>query len=118
MSPQAENPGSGSNLGRMSLDKQFAGDLVGTGAGEMLTVMTAVGSAVYVAVERVSGTLHGRRGSFALVHKGVATAAGQELTIDIAPDSGSEELAGIAGRLDLDIRDGQHFYTLIYTLPA
>lgn len=107
----------GSTLGRFSLDKQFHGDIVGTGKGEMLTASTDVGSAVYVAVERVTGTVHGRRGSFALVHRGSMTRDSQMLEISIVPDSGSGDLQGIAGTLEILIADGKHTYDLSYTLP-
>lgn len=108
----------GLSLGRMSLDKVFAGDLVGTGKGQMLTAMTPVkGSAGYVAIERFSGTVHGKAGSFALQHSGVMSVAGQSLAIRVVPDSGSAELTGIAGELAIRIDGGQHFYEFTYTLP-
>ena len=104
--------------GRFSLDKQFQGDLMGTGQGEMLTAVGAVqGSAVYVAVERVSGTLHGRRGAFALHHTGIMNRGAQQLSVTIVPDSGTEQLEGIAGTLSITITDGKHLYDLDYTLP-
>lgn len=104
-------------LGRRALAKVFHGDLEGTGAGEMLTAGTDVqGSAVYVAVERVTGTLHGRTGSFALHHVGVMTRGAPSLTIGIVPDSGTGQLAGIAGALAIRIVDGKHFYDLDYSL--
>src|SRR5688500_3227589 len=93
--PQTDDAPAGAMLGHMTLDKQFSGDLEATSMGTMLTAGTAVGSAVYVAIEQVTGTLHGRRGSFALVHKGTATAAGQWLTVDVVPDSGTDELVGL-----------------------
>lgn len=117
VTPVAEDKGDGSSLGRFSLEKVFHGDITGSGKGEMLTVNTDAGSAVYVAVERISGTLHGKRGSFALVHQGIATAQGQELTILIAPDSGSGELVGITGKMTLDLSGGGHAYVLEYSLP-
>jgi Protein of unknown function (DUF3224) len=70
-----------------------------------------------VALERVSGTLHGHRGSFALQHSGMMTRGAPQLTITIVPDSGTEELIGIAGRLLIEITDGKHLYTLDYALP-
>ena len=106
-------------LGRMSLDKVYRGDLEGTGRGEMLTVTASVaGSAAYVAVEVVGGTLAGRRGGFALQHRGVMTRGAPDLTVTVVPDSGTEGLAGISGRLGIEIRDGKHFYELDYELPA
>ncbi|MEO8152291.1 MAG: DUF3224 domain-containing protein [Rhizobacter sp.] len=108
-----------SGLGRMSLDKVFSGDLQATSKGEMLAASTAVkGSAGYVAIERVSGTLQGRTGSFMLQHLGTMNRGAPQLTITVIPDSGTGELTGIAGRVGIDITDGKHFYTLDYTLPA
>ena len=104
--------------GRFSLDKQFQGDLTGSGQGEMLTAVGVVqGSAVYVAIERVVGTLHGRRGAFALHHTGIMQRGAQQLSITVVPDSGTEQLEGIAGTLTITISDGKHFYELDYTLP-
>jgi hypothetical protein len=114
---QEEFPG-GTSLGRFSLDKQYHGDLEAVAKGEMLTAGTAVeGSAGYVAMERVDGTLHGRRGTFVLQHLGSMGHGTQQLTIAVVPDSGTGELVGLAGQLDIRITDGQHFYELAYTLP-
>ncbi|HKN76010.1 MAG TPA: DUF3224 domain-containing protein [Candidatus Acidoferrum sp.] len=105
-------------LGRMSIEKQFHGDLEGTSAGEMLSVGTEVkGSAGYVAMERVSGTLHGRTGTFALQHSGTMTRSEPQLSVTVVPDSGTGELLGIAGKLAIRIADGKHFYEFEYTLP-
>ena len=105
-------------LGRMSIDKVFSGDLQGTSKGEMLSALTAVkGSAGYVAIERVTGTLQGRSGSFMLQHLGTMNRGAPTLTVRVVPDSGTEGLSGIAGSLSINITDGQHFYTLDYTLP-
>jgi hypothetical protein len=105
------------NLGRMSIDKRFQGDLEGSSQGEMLTVNTDVeGSACYVALERVSGSLHGRSGSFVLVHRGVMTRGAPHLTITVVPDSGSGRLAGIAGTMAIEIVDGEHRYEFEYTM--
>ncbi|MCC7161192.1 MAG: DUF3224 domain-containing protein, partial [Anaerolineae bacterium] len=98
------------------LDKVFHGDITGIGKGEMLTVVTDAGPSVYVAVERITGTLHGKQGSFALVHQGVATPNSQELSIFVAPNSGSGELVGLTGRMTLDLSGGGHAYVLEYTL--
>jgi len=118
MVPQEQDKAEGSTLGRLSLDKVFHGDLEGVGKGQMLTIMSDTpGSAVYVAVERVTGTLNGKPGSFALAHQGVMRGESRQLTVEIAPDSGSGALKGIAGRLTIDITGGQHFYDLAYTLP-
>jgi hypothetical protein len=116
INPQAEDKAEGSTLGRMSLDKQFRGGLEATGKGEMLTAGTDAGSAVYVAIERVAGTLHGRSGSFALMHVGTMTHDAQQLTITVVPDSGSGQLIGLAGKLAITIVDGQHLYDFEYTL--
>ncbi len=104
-------------LGRLALDKQFQGDLAATSQGEMLTAGTSVeGSAGYVALERVSGTLHGRRGTFILQHNGTMTRGVPELIITVVPDSGTEQLLGLAGNVAINIVDGKHFYALEYTL--
>lgn len=105
-------------LGRMSLDKRFSGDLAGTGKGEMLTAVTATkGSAAYVAIEYVEGVLHGRKGTFVLHHNGLMTRGSQSLAIAVVPDSGTGELAGIAGTFKIDIVDKKHLYDFQYTLP-
>jgi hypothetical protein len=94
-------------------------DLQGTAKGEMLTAGTAVtGSAVYVAIERVQATLAGRTGSFALHHTGVMTRGAPTLTVTVVPDSGTDGLEGIAGRLDIIFEGQQHVYVLDYTLPG
>lgn len=109
----------GTGLGRFSLVKQYHGDLEGTGTGEMLTASTPTeASGAYVAMERIDGTLAGRRGSFILQHSGAMTAEEQSLTIAVVPDSGTGELAGIDGTLRVEISDGDHFYHLEYTLPG
>jgi hypothetical protein len=120
MKPAVEpSTADGVSLGRMSLGKTFDGDLVATGQGEMLTALTPVqGSAGYVAIERVTGTLHGRAGSFVLQHSGTMHAGAQQLSITVVPASGSNELAGIEGVFKLRIEGGVHHYTLEYTLPA
>ena len=118
VTPQAQDQAEGSTLGRMSLDKQFHGDLVGTGKGEMLTASTETGSAVYVAIERVTGTLHGRSGAFVLLHNGAMMRDSQQLTITVVPDSGTGQLAGLAGNLAITIADGKHFYSFEYTLAS
>jgi hypothetical protein len=103
-------------IGRMSLDKRFSGDLQGQSQGEMLTCFGAQpDSATYVAIERVTGSVHGRNGSFALYHVGVMNRGEQSLTIGIVPDSGSDQLTGIAGNLTIQIDNGVHYYTLNYS---
>lgn len=109
--------GQASTFARMSIDKQFQGDLEATSKGEMLSAGTEVkGSAGYVAIERVTGTLQGRAGSFVLQHTGTMTRGTPELSITVVPDSGSGELAGLAGKLTIDIVDGEHLYDFEYTL--
>lgn len=104
-------------VGRYSLDKQFKGDLEGTSRGEMLAVGTAVeGSAGYVAMEQFTGTLSGRRGAFALQHTGTMTRARPELSVTVVPDSGTGELIGLAGRMEINVADGEHSYDLEYTI--
>ena len=106
-------------LGRMSIDKTFAGDVVGTSQGEMLTGGSpAEGSAGYVAIERVTGALAGRSGSFLLQHSGTMTPTAQNLTITVIPDSGTDGFEGIAGAMSIEIEDGQHLYELEYSLPG
>jgi len=119
MKPQSDaGADNGVSLGRMSLDKRFEGDLVATGHGEMLTAMTTVkGSAGYVAIERVTGSLNGRSGSFVFQHTGTMTRGAQQLFISVVPDSGTGALAGISGSFRLDIVDGKHFYEFEYSLP-
>ena len=105
-------------LGRMSIDKQFHGDLDGGSRGQMLTAMSDVkGSAGYVAMEKVTGKLNGRGGTFALQHSGTMTRGAPELTVTVVPDSGTDQLSGLAGRMTIRIEDGRHFYELEYTLP-
>ena len=109
----------GSTLRRMSLEKQFQGDLVAKSKGEMLTASTTVeSSAGYVAIERVVGSLHGHPGSFVLQHCGILTSASQQLTLMVVPDSGSGELVGLSGKMGIRIEDGQHSYDFEYALPA
>lgn len=109
----------GSSLGRLSLDKQFLGELVASGKGEMLTAMTeTAGSAGYVAIERVSGVLQGRRGSFVFQHSGTMDHGEQRLSITVVPDSGADRLTGIDGSFTIKIVDGEHFYEFDYSLPA
>ena len=106
-------------LGRMTLDKQYHGDLDATGKGQMLTAGSAVkGSGAYVAIEKVTGTLQGRTGSFVLQHTGIMTQNAPQLTITVVPDSGTGQLAGIAGKMTIIIAaGGKHSYDLEYSLP-
>jgi hypothetical protein len=105
-------------LGRMSLDKQYHGDLEAAAKGEMLSAMTATeGSGVYVAIERVTGKLNGRSGSFLLHHTGTMARGAQQLNIAVVPDSGTGELAGLAGKMTIVIEGKKHSYVFEYTLP-
>lgn len=107
----------GVSIGRTSVEKSFEGDLTGTSEAEMLTAMGSVkGSAVYVAIERVTGTLDGRSGTFVLAHRGTMTRGAQDLVITIVPDSGTGGLAGLAGSMAITITGGRHLYDLEYTL--
>ena len=109
----------GSPLARRSLDKVFAGDLVATSKGEMLSAGTAIkGSAVYVAIERVTGTLSGRRGSFCLHHTGIMNRGAPSLTINVVPDSGTDDLIGLTGTMAIIIADGKHSYEFDYEFGA
>ena len=119
ISPQSPQDGVGDpSVGRMAIEKQFQGDMQGQGRGQMLAVGTAVdGSAGYVAMERVHASVHGRAGSFALQHTGTMHRGTPQLAVTIVPDSGSDDLAGIAGSLSIRIENGVHFYDLEYTLP-
>lgn len=118
LSAYAVDSADGPPLGRMSIDKQFRGDLEGTSVGEMLTAGSAAkGSAAYVAVERVTGTLHGKKGSFALHHRGVLSKGEGELSVTVAPDSGTGELVGLVGEMAIIVGGGKHSYELEYTLP-
>ena len=106
-----------SHLGRLSIDKQFLGDLEATSKGQMLTAMTDIkGSAGYVAIERVTGMLHGKQGSFTLQHSGTMSGGAQSLDLTVVPDSGAGELAGLSGRMEIIIEEGQHFYEFEYEL--
>ena len=120
ITPQAADQyADGKALGRMGIDKQFHGDLEGTSKGQMLTGMSDVkGSAGYVALERVSGTLAGRRGTFILQHNGTMNRGAASLTVTVVPDSGTGELSGLAGTMTIVVADGRHSYEFAYTLPA
>lgn len=109
----------GVSLGRLSLEKQFEGDLVATGRGEMLTALTPVqGSAGYVAIERVTGTLHGRSGSFVFQHAGTMDRGAHQLSITVVPGSGTGALEGLAGTFRLTVEEGRHLYEFDHELPA
>jgi hypothetical protein len=113
------NQATDAKIDRMSIDKTFAGDVVGTSQGEMLSGGSpAEGSAGYVAIERVTGALQGRSGGFLLQHSGTMTPTSQKSTITVVPGSGSGELEGIAGTMSIEIEGGKHFYDFEYTLPS
>jgi hypothetical protein len=104
-------------LGRMSIDKAFSGDLDGTSRGEMLSAGTAVkGSAAYVAIERVTGTVGGRSGTFVLQHTGIMNRGMPSLTITVVPDSGTGELVGLSGAMAITVGT-KHSYEFDYELP-
>lgn len=106
-----------SALGRMSMEKTFSGELQGTSRGEMLMAgAPAKGSAGYVAIEHVDATLHGRRGTFVLQHSATMNRGAPQLSVTVVPDSATGELAGLSGRVGIDIVDGKHFYTFDYDL--
>ena len=106
-------------IGRMSIDKQFHGDLVGVSKGQMLVAGTEIKtSAGYVAIERISGTLHERSGSFVLQHSGIMTATSQQQNIAVVPDSGAGQLAGLTGKMTITIAAGKHSYDFEYMLPG
>ncbi|MCP4416377.1 MAG: DUF3224 domain-containing protein, partial [Chloroflexi bacterium] len=106
-------------LGRMSIDKTFQGDLAAKSHGEMLTAMTSVeGAAGYVAIEQVSGMLHGKSGTFVLQHFGIMNARESRLVLEVIPDSGTGELANLAGKMSIQIENGKHFYTFDYSLES
>ena len=109
----------GVTLGRASFDKRFSGPLEGTGSVQMAAARTPVaGSAGYVAVERIQGTLDGRRGTFVVLHTGLMSRGAPSLTIQIVPDSGTGELRGITGKMSIEIADGKHFYELDYAFAT
>jgi hypothetical protein len=121
MQPQPELPSAptpGATLGRMLLDKRYHGELDASAQGQMLSAMTATtGSAGYVAIEHVTGTLQGRAGSFVLQHSGTMNRGTPLLSVTVVPDSGTGALAGLAGRMAIRIAEGKHFYDFDYTLP-
>jgi hypothetical protein len=115
----ADEQAKAAGIGRMSIDKQWHGDLTGVSKGEMLSFGTGAKgtSGAYLALEQFTGTLAGRSGSFVLQHNGTMTQGVPKLTISVVPDSGTGQLAGIAGTLNIVIADGKHSYDFEYTLP-
>ena len=118
MTPAPAGEGAGRvAVGRMLIDKQYAGDFIGVGQGEMLSAGNpGAGSAGYVAMEHVTGAFGALTGSFALQHAGTMHGGESILNISVVPGSGTGELAGISGKLKLDIVGRTHHYELEYTL--
>lgn len=113
-----QDEGGDSGLGRMTIDKSFAGDITGTSIGQMLSAMGGVqGSAGYVAVERVTCTIGERKGSFVLQHFGIMDRGKPSLNIAVIPDTGTDGFKGISGTFTIKIEGGKHYYTFEYTLP-
>ena len=119
LTPQpSEDKTDDATLGRMTIEKQIHGDLEATSKGQMLTAGTPVkGSAGYVAIERISGTLHGRTGTFILQHTGTMNRGALQLSITVVPASGTGQLTGLTGKMDIQIAGGKHSYDFAYTLP-
>ena len=119
LKPQPAEAGADASLSRMTIDKEFHGDLEGTSKGQMLAAATAVkDSAGYVAIELVTATLAGRSGSFVLQHSGTMNRGASHLSITVVPDSGTGALAGLTGTMAITITAGKHFYDFDYALPA
>jgi len=118
VSPQSDDKLGDPTIGRLSIDKQFHGDLEGTSKGQMLAVGNGNpgSSGGYVAMERVTGTLNGRTGTFALQHTGTMIRGVPQISITVVPDSGTGQLVGIAGKMAINIADGKHSYEFEYTL--
>jgi hypothetical protein len=107
----------GVKLSRFSIDKTFTGDLMATSRGEMISAVTTVaGSAGYVAIEQVMGTLHGKSGSFVLQHSATMARGESQLVLQVVPDSGAGELAGLSGSMSIRIEGGTHFYVFEYEI--
>ena len=117
ITPQPQDADTSAAIGRLTIDKQFHGDLEAHSQGLMLAAGTAIeGSAGYVAIEKATGTLHGRNGSFVLQHNGTMERGAGKLTITVVPDSGTGELVGLTGEMSISIVDGKHLYEFDYTL--
>ena len=119
MTPQPQDDGAGGGFDRLFGDKQFHGELDAVSKGQMLAARTAVeGSSGYVALELVTGKLNGRRGSFVLQHKGTMSKGVYNMNVTVIPDSGTDELIGIAGTMTIIIEGGKHSYNFEYSLGA
>jgi hypothetical protein len=117
LTPQAPDDAEDALIARTVIDKKFHGELEGTSKAQMLSARTGMrDSGAYVAIERVSGSLNGRSGTFLFQHSGTMNRGVQQLTIDVVPDSGTEQLVGLSGRLEIKIVDGRHDYDFEYTL--
>ena len=104
-------------VARMLLYKEFHGDLEAIAHGEMMAAHEPLtGAGVYVAIDRVTGTLHGKSGSFLIAHRGIRNTDGQDLSIVIVPGSGTGQLTGITGAVSIEIVDKKHFYSMEYAL--
>jgi len=118
VTPQAGEGGVDGGIARMLLDKQIHGDLEGTSKGQMLAMGTAKGSGGYVAMEKITGTLKGCSGSFVLQHGGTMRGGEPQLSVTVVPDTGTGELAGLAGTFTITIDAGKHSYDFEYSLPG
>lgn len=118
--PWSESSSADHTLGRFLMDKQYHGDLEASSTGQMLSAGTGEkgSSAVYVAIEKVTGSLQGRTGTFALYHIGIMNRGVPSLTITVVPDSGTGDLTGLAGSMTIQIQDGKHSYEFAYTLAT
>ena len=106
-------------FGRLLLDKQFQGDLAGVSKGQMMAAQTSIpGSGAYVAFEQFTGTLGGKRGSFMLMHRGTMQAGDYKMDVTVVPDSGTEELTGISGKMTIIIEGKKHSYDFLYSMPS
>ena len=119
ITPQSDDFAKSASLARMTIDKQFHGDLEATSKGEMLAFGTGQkgSSGGYVALEQVTGTLQGRSGTFVLQHSATMNRGVPQLSITVVPDSGTGQLTGIAGSMNIIIVEGKHSYDFEYTLP-
>jgi hypothetical protein len=117
LNPEFQDEGEGATLARMSIDKQFSGDLDAHSDGAMLSAMTSTkGSAGYVAIERVVGVLSGRTGAFVLQHSGTMNRGEANAVITVVPDSGAGDLVGLSGEMKIIIEDGKHSYEFVYDI--
>ena len=119
VTPQPQDDTAGGPFGRLFLDKQFHGAIEATSKGQMLAAGTAVeGSGAYVALELVTGLLDGKQGSFMLQHKGTMQKGVYAMSITVVPDSGTDQLAGIAGEMKIIIEGGKHSYEFEYVIEG